>query len=239
MQLSLLIDDRTTVLATLQSRLLQRFGPWVRAHRRDPVGTLIHGLVGWKTRTELTSAAVDSLEAEFGDWEGVRDAQASRLQAIIAPVTFPDLKAPRIQAALAEITRRYGCLTLDPLSALSVPAAVAWLETLPGVGRKIAAEVLNASSFNRVALVIDGHHHRVMRRLGLVRAAATVPELYETLMPLLPSGWTGDDLDAHHMLVKQLGQTICRHDVPECDRCPLTDLCATGRALEPIARPVA
>ncbi len=227
MQLSLLTDDRTTILETLQKRLLQRFGPWVRARRRRSVGTLIHGLVGWKTRTELTNTIVDALEAKFGTWEALRDADVRRVLVVIAPVTFADLKAPRIQAALAEITRCQGRLSLDHLSAMTVPASVAWLGTLPGVGRKIAAEVLNASSFNRVALVIDGHHHRVMRRLGLVRASATVSDIYDTLMPL---DWTGGDLDMHHMLVKQLGQTICRHDVPECDRCPLIDPCATGRA---------
>lgn len=236
MQLSLLSDKRTSTLAKLQSRLLTHFGPWHRIQRRDPVGTLIHGLVGWKTRTELTLTIVDSLEAEFGGWEGVRDAKPGRVLAVIAPVTFPELKAPRLQSALAEITSRRGGLSLDYLNGTSVPAAIAWLETLPGVGRKIAAEVLNASTLNRVALVIDGHHHRVMRRLGLVRATASVTELYDTLMPLLPRGWTADDLDAHHMLVKQLGQTICRHDVPACERCPLADLCATGRAVEPASR---
>ena len=233
MQLSLLSDERTATLSALQARLLARFGPWHRAQRRDPVGTLIHGLVGWKTRTELTLAIVDALEAEFGGWNGVRDADTDRLTATVAPVTFPELKAPRIQDALREITRRCGTLSLDHLASLSVPAAVAWLETLPGVGRKIAAEVLNASTLNRLALVIDGHHHRVMRRLGMVRATATVVDIYNTMMPLLPPGWTPDDLDTHHMLVKRLGQTICRHDVPECGRCPARDLCATGRAVEP------
>ena len=237
MQLSLLVDDRTALLETLQTRLLKRFAPWLRAQRRDPVGTLIHGLVGWKTRTELTLTIVDALEAEFGSWEALRDAPVERVLAVIAPVTFADLKAPRIQAALVEITRRDGRLTLEPLGALSVPAAVAWLETLPGVGRKIAAEVLNASTFNRLALVIDGHHHRVMRRLGLVRVTATVAELYNTIMPLLPPSWSADDLDTHHMLVKQLGQTICRHDVPECQRCPLSDLCVTGRSVERVGLP--
>ena len=233
MQLSLLDDGRTDLLAALQARLLARFGHWHRAQRRDPVGTLIHGLVGWKTRTELTLTIVDALEAEFGGWEGVRDADTTRLTAIIAPVTFPELKVPRIQDALRELTRRQGVLTLDHLATLTVPAAIGWLESLPGVGRKIAAEVLNASTFNRLALVIDGHHHRVMRRLGVVRATATVAELYDTMMPLLPSAWSPDDLDAHHMLVKRLGQTICRHDVPECGRCPVHDLCATGRSVEP------
>lgn len=239
MQLSLLPDDRTVLLASVQRRLRERLEPWVRESRRDPVGTLIHGLVGWKTQTELTITVVDALEAEFGRWEGVRDADQARLEAVIAPVTFANLKAPRIQAALAEITRREEQLSLGRLDTLTVPAAIAWLETLPSVGRKIAAEVLNASTFERLALVIDGHHHRVVRRLGLVRATATVAEVYDTLMPLLPPDWTSADLDAHHMLVKQLGRMICRHDVPECERCPLVELCATGRdrTLEPASRP--
>ena len=237
MQLTFGLDERTEVLTAVQRRLRERFGTWVRQNRRDPVGTLVHGLVGWKTRTELTIAIVDSLEAEFGGWEGLRDADIERVAEVIAPVTFADLKAPRIQAALAEITCREGRLSLDRLKGMSVPAAVAWLETLPGVGRKIAAEVLNASTFDRLALVIDGHHLRVVRRLGLVRPTATVAEVYDTLMPLLPPDWTSGELDAHHMLVKQLGRAICRYDVPDCERCPLTEFCVTGRKrLEPKVR---
>ena len=230
MQLSLLDDRRTAVLATTQARLEERFGGWRRTVRRDPVGTLIHGLVGWKTRTELTLAIVDGLEAEFVTWEALRDADLARVLPVIAPVTFAERKAPRLREVLMEVTQRQGRLSLDHLAALGAPAAIAWLESLPGVGRKIAAEVLNASTLNRLALVIDGHHLRVVRRLGLVRHTATVPEVYDTLMPLLPPAWGPDDLDAHHMLVKRLGQTVCRHDVPHCDECPLRSICRTGSA---------
>ena len=29
----------------------------------------------------------------------------------------------------------------------------------------------------------------------------------------------------HHVWIKALGQTLCRHDAPDCAICPLRDLC--------------
>jgi adenine-specific DNA glycosylase len=111
-----------------------------------------------------------------------------------------------------------------------VDQALIWLERLPGVGRKVAAATLNFSTLRRAALVIDTHHLRVLRRLGLIDRRAGTVEAYDRLVPLLPGGWTAADLDEHHQLMKALGQTNCRHAFPICRRCPLRDLCPTAAA---------
>lgn len=46
--------------------------------------------------------------------------------------------------------------------------AMRWLEQLPGIGRKIAAGVMNASALDLRALVLDSHHRRILQRMGLV-----------------------------------------------------------------------
>ena len=108
--------------------------------------------------------------------------------------------------------------------------AMAWLETLPGVARKNSAGVMNASTFERRAMVIDGHHRRIMQRMGIVTAKADTARTYDTLMPIVPEEWSAADMDEHHLLLKKLGQTHCRPRAPDCANCFARDNCQTGRS---------
>lgn len=228
MQLVLPIDDRTRRLSQIHRRLLARFGrpgPWIPL---DPVSQLVMGIIGGRTRGEDSLAAFQALLARFGRWEAVRDASLSEVRCRIRAVTFADVKAARLKAALRTITAARGRLTLDFLDGLTVDEGLFWLERLPGVGRKVAAATLNFSSLRKPALVIDTHHLRVLRRLGLVGPRTSPLQAYDALMPCLPLGWTAEDLDDHHQLMKALGQTTCRHGVPSCHLCPLRALCPGG-----------
>jgi endonuclease-3 len=225
MQLVLAFDERSRVLAKIHGRLRQRFGPQGPWLLLDPVSQLVLGILGTRTRGEISKTAFEALIVRYSRWEAARDASVAELRGIIAEVTYPDVQAPRLKAALQAVTASTGGLTLDHLSGLTVEHALVWLERLPGVGRKIAAATLNFSVLRKVALVIDTHHLRVLRRLGLVDRGADAAEAYDRLMPVLPGGWTAADLDEHHQLMKALGQEICRHAHPLCHRCPLHDLC--------------
>jgi endonuclease-3 len=104
-----------------------------------------------------------------------------------------------------------------------------WLEQLPGVGRKIAAGVMNASTLDRRAIVLDGHHTRILQRMGLVPPKASTARAFAAIMPAMPADWSGADYDEHHLLMKKLGQTWCRPAAPACPECPAQALCETGR----------
>ncbi|WP_421701124.1 endonuclease III domain-containing protein [Aliiroseovarius sp.] len=228
MQLNLIPDDRTERLTIIHSRLTEHFGLPEPRQPLDPVSQLVMGLIGGRTRGAVSATALTRLRLHYADWESLRDAPVTDIEHMISGVTFAEIEAPWLKAALLEITVMRGALTLDFLAALPVSAALAWLERLPGVGRKTAATVLNFSTLRRRALVIDTHHLRVITRLGLVGHGASMEQAYDRLAPLLPSDWSAAELDAHHQLVKQLGQ--CRPAVPTCSPCPLNDLCAAGRA---------
>lgn len=225
MQLLFAFDDGAASLADIHFRLLTRFGrqgPW---HHLDPVSQLGLGIVGGRTRGSVSLSALEALMRRFGSWEAVRDSRYAEVRKIIGTVTFPDNKARYLQCALRQLTQMRGRLELEFLADWPVEAAMGWLERLPGVGRKVSAATLNFSSLKMKALVIDTHHLRVMKRLGLLRRQAGFTEAYRHLMPRLPAHWTAADVDEHHQLVKLLGQTICHYDVPACADCPLAALC--------------
>ena len=230
MQLLLPLDDRSRRLAEVHRRIERHFGPQGPFLQLDPVSQLVLALIGGRTRGAVSLAAFEALLTRFGSWAALRDAPLAEIEAAITPVTFAAVKAPRLKAALAAITDARGQPNLDGLAELSVADALARLERLPGVGRKVAAATLNFSRLRKAALVIDSHHLRILRRLHLVGRTADFRQAYDQVMPLLPADWSAAEFDAHHQLMKTLGQRICRHGAPLCRRCPLCGLCPSANA---------
>ena len=149
--------------------------------------------------------------------------------ALIGDVTFPDVKARHLGATLRTIARHHPDFDLAFLGRLSVAEALAWLERLPGVGRKVAAATLNFSTLNMPAFVVDMHVLRVLRRYGFVRNTADTQPAYDAAMAAL-SRWNAAELAELHILMKHLGQTACRPDRPRCRDCPIRRRCKAAAA---------
>lgn len=230
MQLDLGSDHRTEILRRMQAALIARFGRIVRPpdKRRDPVWVLVHGVIGAQTKTAASNASTDALLTEFGSWEAVAEVGEADLETRLKRQSFPSVAAKRLKACLNAIIAERGSVDLRHLSNLATDEAMAWLETLPGVARKNSAGVMNASTFNRKAMVIDGHHRRIMQRMGIVPPRADTAKTFDALMPILPPEWSAADMDEHHLLLKKLGQTFCRPRSPQCADCPARGDCETG-----------
>ncbi|MEM7688678.1 MAG: endonuclease III [Pseudomonadota bacterium] len=232
MQLDLGSDPRTDVLRRAQAALIAAFGRIIRPpdKRRDPVWVLVHGVIGAQTKTAASNASTDALLAEFGNWDAVAQVSVAELEARLQRQTFPTVAASRLKSCLSAIIDERGSVDVRHLSNLDTAEAMAWLETLPGVARKNSAGVMNASTFNRRAMVIDGHHRRIMQRMGVVPAKADTAKTYDALMPIVPEEWSAADMDEHHLLLKKLGQTFCRPRRAQCEGCPVRKDCETGKA---------
>ncbi len=201
-------------------------------HNLDPLSELISSLLSHRTKNKDSGQAFKQLRATFATWEAVRDADTSAVQTAIAPCTWPEQKAPRIQAVLAQITAERGELSIDFLADLSVEAARTWLETLSGVGPKTSAAVLAFSTLRRRALPVDSHHHRVAVRTGLIAAKVAVGPSHKILEAQLPSEWSAQQVYDNHEVLMLHGQKCCYYRKPMCDRCPILDLCPYGQSLQ-------
>ncbi len=100
-----------------------------------------------------------------------------------------------------------------------VPADLAALQTLPGVGRK-TANVVASNAFGIPAIAVDTHVFRVSNRIGLAHAT-TVEKTEEQLMEAIPRENWGK---AHHWLIFH-GRQVCSSRNPKCGLCPLSGLC--------------
>ena len=229
---SLFSDPRTETLRRLQALLIQRFGRIERAAAswRRPEWVLVQGVIGARTKSEVSNAATDRLLKRYGSWEAVTKAPLADLQDELSTQTYPNIAAERLKGSLAALIERRGAVDLSHLAALETGAAMDWLESLPGIGRKIAAGIMNASTLDRRAIVLDSHHIRILQRMGLVPPKASTARAFDAIMPAMPEEWSGADFDEHHLLMKKLGQTWCRPSAPDCAACAACSLCATGLA---------
>jgi A/G-specific adenine glycosylase len=126
-------------------------------------------------------------------------------------------RAIRLHASAVLIASRHGG---------QVPAAVADLRSLPGVGSYTAAAVASFA-FGRRHAVLDTNVRRVLARLVagecLPRPAPTVAEvrLAESLLPA-----DGRAAARWSVGVMELGALVCTAARPRCEECPLARQCA-------------
>lgn len=100
-----------------------------------------------------------------------------------------------------------------------VPSTKEQLVTLAGVGRK-TANVVYSVAFKGNAIAVDTHVFRVSNRIGLANAK-NVLLTEKALMKILDeSDWS----KAHHYLI-YLGRSFCKAQKPDCENCPIKDLC--------------
>ncbi len=225
-------DGVTRTLRRLQDALVQRFGHKRRSpeDRHAPEWSLVQGLIGSRMLSEASSAVADRVLADYGSWDAVEALSPAALAKALKGVRFPNQSAKRVHGVLGAIREKVGKVDLSGLEKMDTSDALAWLEALPGAGRKIAAQVLNTTTLDRPALVLDTHHLRILARLGLIGESDDTAKAYDALVPWLPPEWDAGDIDEHHGLMKELGREVCTPKDPDCPNCPALSLCPTGQA---------
>jgi endonuclease-3 len=192
--------------------------------RRDPLSELALAFLSQATSDANSGRAFQSLLAAFATWEAVATAPVEAVADAIRPGGLANRKAPRIQAALAEIRRREGVYSLDRLHGLSTEDALAYFRDFHGVGPKTVACVL-LFSMGRPVLPVDTHVHRVTRRLGLIPPKASADRAHALLPALIPPYETY----AFHVRFIRHGRRVCHAQRPDCPACPLLPLCPEGQ----------
>lgn len=201
-------------------------GPFHFFSTKDPLSELVSALLSHRTKNKVSGQAYRQLRAAFPTWEAVREAPVEDIQQPISIVTFPEVKAPRIQQALRIITtRNNGKLTLDFIKEMPVPEARQWLEEIPGIGVKTSAAILNFSHLRLPALVVDTHHHRVAQRTGIVPPKASLDKTARLLESYLPSDWDGQRVYDNHQGFMRHGQKVCHWRSPNCGNCVIRVHC--------------
>ena len=130
---------------------------------------------------------------------------------LIKSCSYPNNKAKHLVAAARTIMDHFAGV---------IPDDVEDLQKIPGVGRK-TANVIASVAFNKPAMAVDTHVHRVSARIGLTTKAKTPLETEKQLVKYIPE----DLLNiAHHWLILH-GRYVCQARKPKCGECGLDEYC--------------
>ena len=176
----------------------------------DPLKILIGTILSARTRDESTSGVVRKLFSKYKTARELSKAKLSDVRKIVKPCGFYRVKAKRIIYVASLIDSQYNGKVPDDLEKL--------LE-LPGVGRKTANCVL-VYAFEKPAIPVDTHVHRISNRLGLVDTKTPEDTESELVKKIPKKFW----LDINETFV-MYGQNICRPISPMCNVCRIKKLC--------------
>ena len=180
------------------------------AETEGPFSILIGTILSARTRDENTTKVMKNLLSHYKSPKALSSAKVKEVEKIIKPIGFYHVKAKRIIKVASIINSQYGG---------NVPDDFEKLIELPGVGRKTANCVL-VYAFDKPAIPVDTHVHRISNRLGLVRTKA--PEDTEKeLMKKIPKKYWLEINDTFVMY----GQNICKPISPMCNVCKIKGKC--------------
>lgn len=162
----------------------------------------------------LVNKVTKTLFQKYKTPEDYLSVPLEELQQDIRSIGLYRNKAKNIQKLSKMLIEEYGG---------EVPKDRDELVKLPGVGRKTANVVVSVAFGVNVA--VDTHVERVSKRLGICRWKDSVLEVEQTLMKKVPKeDWSV----THHRLIF-FGRYHCKAQRPQCESCPLLDMCREGQ----------
>jgi endonuclease III len=175
-----------------------------------PFSILIGTILSSRTKDETTTKTVKALFSKYKTAKSLANAKTKDIEKIIKSIGFYHVKSKRIIQVAKIIDSQYKG---------KVPDNFEKLIELPGVGRKTANCVL-VYAFDKPAIPVDIHVHRISNRLGLVETK-TPEETEQRLMEKIPQKYWIEINDIFVMY----GQNICKPISPMCDVCKIQKNC--------------
>ncbi len=196
---------------------------FIGAQENNPFKILIATILSARTRDETTAAVVT--KKLFPAVKGFHDLRLKTLEEIetlIYPVGFYHQKARALKKIPDVLDEKFGG---------RIPETVEELCELPGVGRKTANLVV-AVAFDKPAICVDVHVHRINNRLGLIKTK-TPFETEMKLREILPvEFWK-----TWNACFVSFGQRRCTPLRPKCSGCLLARFCDFTNEKKPRGAP--
>ncbi len=211
---------------TLIDRLYELYpAPQCELNFRNPLELLVATILSAQCTDVRVNIVTASLFEKYRSPEDYLAVPQEELEEDIHSTGFFRNKAKNIRGACQRILEVYGG---------QVPDTMEELLTLPGVARKTANVVLGNIFNKNEGIAVDTHVTRLSGLLRLTEHTDPV-KIERDLMSMFPrEHWTS----ASHLLILH-GRRVCIARRPNCEACPLDDLCPSAFvAREPSSRSV-
>jgi endonuclease III len=176
----------------------------------DAFKILIGTILSARSRDENTKRIINNLFNRFKNTKELAEADIEEIKAVIHSSGFYNIKAKRIKEVSQLIIERFNGKVPDDLERLL---------DLPGVGIKTANCVL-VYAFNKPAIPVDIHVHRISNRLGIVNTQTPENTEIELSRIIDKKYW----LKVNSTFV-MYGQNVCLPIKPNCKVCKLKSIC--------------
>ncbi len=182
----------------------------------NPLELLIATILSAQCTDKRVNEVTKTLFKRCKKLDDFRKLPQEKLEEIIRSAGFFRAKAKSIKGAVEKIALEFGG---------EVPRELDKLVTLPGVGRK-TANVILGNAFHIPGLPVDTHVKRVSKRLGLTKHEDPVKVEADLCAVLSPKDWCMFS----HVLIFH-GRQTCLARKPQCEVCPVRDLCPYYKSL--------
>lgn len=176
----------------------------------DPLQLLVATVLSAQCTDKRVNEVTPTVFARYPTAADYAAADRAELEATIRSTGFFRAKTDNLMKLGAALSERYDG---------QVPARLADLVTLPGVGRKTANVVLG-NAFGVPGITVDTHFGRLSRRFGWTRETDPVKVEHEIGALIPKSEWT---LLSHRLIWH--GRRICHSRRPACGACPVARWC--------------
>lgn len=177
----------------------------------DPYLVLISCILSLRTNDKTTYPATLRMLKLGKSPTDFAKVNVEKLEKAIFPVGFYKNKASQIIELSKILVEKFNS---------QVPDSIEELIKFNGVGRKTANLVV-ARGFNKPAICVDVHVHRIFNRLGYTKTK-TPEETEFALRKKLPQKYW---IEINTLMVTH-GQNVCKPINPNCTICPISELCA-------------
>lgn len=186
----------------------------------NPLDDLIYVILSNKTAPRVAQRVYADLKSRFDSWDELLATSMVELTKILKPAGLAAVKSQQIWAALMKIQHDAESCDLDWLRDKTEGEIQDYLVSLPGVSVKVAKCVM-MYTLDANVLPVDGHVHRITKRLGW-NDRKRADQCHEELEALVPP----DLRYALHVTCIAHGRSICRPEQPACRRCCVNRYCA-------------
>lgn len=205
-----ILDGMTKTMHAVKPPRMTALRELHEAETGGPFSILIGTILSARTKDENTAKVVKKLFAKYKTPKALAGAKVKDVERVIKSIGFYHVKARRIIDVARIIHADYKG---------KVPDNIEKLVELPGVGRKTANCVL-VYAFEKPAIPVDIHVHRISNRLGLVDTK-TPEQTEEALLKKIPKKFWLEINDTFVMY----GQNICKPISPMCTVCKIKKHC--------------
>lgn len=184
---------------------------------------LVATVLSAQSTDKVVNVVTPGLFARYPDARALASAEQADVERLIGKLGMFRQKSRNVIGLARGLVERHGG---------EVPADLAALVALPGVGRKTANVVLGVAFGRSEGVVVDTHVQRLSQRLGWTRETEPGP-IEGELMRLFPrEDW---DMLSHTLIFH--GRRVCFARAPMCATCGVAARCpSAGKGAESVGR---